>query len=130
MMKSVASLCRASILLAAGTILLATSGVAQNNLSQNSLSFVGAAPMGADDSAPTPPKSVHSLDLTAIDKTADPCTNFYQYACGNWIKDNPVPADQTRWARSFSIGAAPASGRRHRHHCQRLRSLRQPNTVM
>jgi putative endopeptidase len=100
MMKSVASLCRASILLAAGTTLLATSGVAQNNLS-----FVGAAPMAADDSAPTPPKSVHSLDLTAIDKTADPCTNFYQYACGNWIKDNPVPADQTRWARSFSMVA-------------------------
>jgi putative endopeptidase len=101
-MKSAASLCRASILLAAGTLLLATNGVAQNNLT---LSPAGAGPMAAEDSAPTPPKSVRSLDLTAIDKTADPCTNFYQYACGNWIKDNPVPADQTRWARSFSMVA-------------------------
>jgi len=58
---------------------------------------------GGTDTAPTPPKAVKSLDLTAIDKTADPCTNFYQYACGNWIKDNPVPSDQTRWARSFSM---------------------------
>jgi putative endopeptidase len=30
-------------------------------------------------------------DLKAIDKTADPCQNFYQYACGSWIKANPVP---------------------------------------
>ena len=59
---------------------------------------------GIDDaSAPTPPKSVGSLDLGAIDKAADPCTDFYQYACGNWIKDNPVPGDQVRWARSFSM---------------------------
>ncbi len=46
---------------------------------------------------------VKGLDLSAIDKTADPCSDFYQYACGNWIKDNPLPADQVRWVRSFSL---------------------------
>ena len=51
--------------------------------------------------APTPPepKAQQSFDLTAIDKTADPCTDFYQYACGNWKKANPIPPDQVRWGQ-------------------------------
>ena len=40
-----------------------------------------------------------SLDLNAIDKTADPCVDFYQYACGTWMRKNPIPPDQSRWGR-------------------------------
>jgi putative endopeptidase len=56
-----------------------------------------------DASKPAPPAAIKSFDPAAIDKTADPCTDFYQYSCGNWVKNNPVPADQVRWARSFSL---------------------------
>lgn len=38
-----------------------------------------------------------SLDTQFMDKTADPCTNFYQYSCGNWSKLNPIPGDQASW---------------------------------
>lgn len=29
----------------------------------------------------------------------DPCANFYHYACGTWMKSNPIPADQSSWGR-------------------------------
>jgi len=38
-----------------------------------------------------------SLDVSAMDRTADPCTDFFRYSCGTWIKKNPIPPDQARW---------------------------------
>jgi putative endopeptidase len=58
-----------------------------------------AKPMAAKEEKPlselpyTP-----SLDLNAMDQSADACTDFYQYVCGGWIAKNPIPPDQASWS--------------------------------
>ena len=70
-----------------------------------------AAPAAADVPAPAPTPTpakpadkpltkfpyTPGLDVNAMDKTADPCVDFYQYTCGGWRKNNPIPADQAKW---------------------------------
>ena len=46
---------------------------------------------------PTLPYSP-SLDLASIDKSIDPCVNFYEYSCHAWQTKNPIPPDQTSWS--------------------------------
>src|ERR1700731_82888 len=53
-----------------------------------------AMPLAAQESK-TPSNSI----VTSLDKIADPCVDFYQFACGGWVKKNPIPADQSIWSR-------------------------------
>jgi putative endopeptidase len=38
------------------------------------------------------------LDTAFMDRSADPCVDFYQYSCGGWMRKNPIPADQPGWS--------------------------------
>jgi endothelin-converting enzyme/putative endopeptidase len=39
------------------------------------------------------------IDLASLDKTASPCEDFYQFACGGWMATHPAPVDQPRYGR-------------------------------
>lgn len=45
-----------------------------------------------------------SLDVKAMDRSVEPCTDFYQYSCGNWLVMNPIPPDQASWSVYGKLG--------------------------
>jgi putative endopeptidase len=52
---------------------------------------------------PPPPPKLEHFDLSEIDKTLDPCQDFYQYACSKWNAANPIPADQVAWGTGSGL---------------------------
>jgi len=61
--------------------------------------LVAAAVSAAEPDTPlTKLPYTPGLDVKSMDRTADPCVDFYQYSCGGWMKNNPIPADQAAWS--------------------------------
>jgi putative endopeptidase len=43
------------------------------------------------------------LDVTSIDSSVDPCTDFFTYSCGGWLKKNPIPPDKISWSAASKL---------------------------
>ena len=55
----------------------------------------GKAQIAASEDSMKAPERLPGLSTAFIDKTADPCVDFFQYACGNFTRLHPIPADQS-----------------------------------
>lgn len=55
-----------------------------------------------DSPAPSKNAPVKYIDPANMDLTVKPGDDFYTYANGNWVKNNPIPAKETRWG-SFNV---------------------------
>jgi putative endopeptidase len=58
------------------------------------MTFSQSAPAKSPHALPYSP----SLDVTSMDRSVDPCIDFYHYSCSGWQKKNPIPPDQTSWS--------------------------------
>ncbi len=50
--------------------------------------------------------TLRGVEVADIDRKADPCTDFYQYANGTWRAQNPIPSSMPRWSRRWAAGEA------------------------
>ena len=61
------------------------------------LAMVFTQPLRAQITGPGPEPAVPGFSVDYMDRSVSPATNFYRYACGTWLRNNPIPADKARW---------------------------------
>ena len=44
------------------------------------------------------------VEIKDVDRNADPCTDFYEFANGAWRASNPIPPEMQRWSRRWQAG--------------------------
>ena len=69
----------------------------------STMSFMACQnPTGNAGNGSSLPEGVKFIEPSYIDTTVKPGDDFYQYANGTWLKNNAIPASETRWG-SFNL---------------------------
>ena len=71
-------------------------------LSQQPPASTPTAPSPVRGAGRLTPKEIADSVLGTMDRTADPCQDFYRYACGTWLDTTKLPPDRPRWGRGFT----------------------------
>jgi endothelin-converting enzyme/putative endopeptidase len=58
---------------------------------------IAPAALGADP-------ALRGIQMGDIDRTAEPCTDFFQFSNGAWRRENPIPPSMVRWSRRWAAG--------------------------
>jgi putative endopeptidase len=80
---------------------LTTAVFAQTAAVNSSLTTSAATGIVAADTQETP--KLAPFDPNLVDKTLDPCNDFYKYACNKWLTANPIPPDQVFWSTGSGL---------------------------
>jgi putative endopeptidase len=68
-----------------------------------SIFSLSQAPAGSKDADAANSQNAPGFSIDNIDKSVDPCVDFYQYACGNWMKRAEIPADEPEWVSFLEV---------------------------
>src|SRR6266550_1298239 len=61
-------------------------------------------PASSSSSSSSASRRLEYFDSAMVDRDLNPCSDFFQYSCGKWVKANPIPSDQPGWGTFNSLG--------------------------
>jgi putative endopeptidase len=91
----------AVLVLSLSAVLFAQEKSIQNSPAQPMIESSPAA-RGASADQTKEPQLTH-FDPDLVDKSLDPCNDFYKYACNKWMTANPIPPDQVYWSTGSGL---------------------------
>ena len=72
------------------------------SIASAALVLSGLATLAFGQAASAPP--ARGIQVSDMNRSVEPCTDFYEYANGGWRAANPIPSSLPRWSRRWQAG--------------------------